>query len=346
MLRGREVIAAIIALILLFTAGLDASVASIEQRISNGPVRVAVSIEMLKTIISPILSGVGEVYSIISGEVEPHSFTLTPEVIENASKADLIVITGHTEWEEDLIRRIAEAKGVSADQISINLLELSEIRILDLNGERNLHGFWLLPENALIIAREVKERISKIRPDLSQKAAENYEEFEERVVSLKNFLNALSSKYNMRGRSVAIGFYAEQYVAEAAGLRVSSVLIGEGETLRPETMRNIYEGLKSGEYTCIIVSDVALLMENVGRALEEISEKTGCSVAYVLTVSSNGLESYDAVMYYNAGQIYGALLAGHRPTSSSPDIYPFIIASLLVVIAFETVLLLRRGARL
>ncbi|MEM1514846.1 MAG: zinc ABC transporter substrate-binding protein [Candidatus Bathyarchaeia archaeon] len=344
MLRRRKVIAAVVVLVLLFIiAGLNTSVASIDQKIGSSPVRIIVSIEMLKMIISPILSGVGEVHSIISGEVEPHSFTLTPEIIENVSKADLIVITGHIEWEEELIKGVAETKGVGADQISINLLKLNEIRILDLNGERNLHGFWLLPDNALIIAREVKEKISKIRPDLSQKVTENYEEFERRVISLKNFLNGLSDKYGgVRGKSIVIGFYTEQYVAETIGLRVSSVLISEEGNVRPEMIRSIYEGLKSGEYACVIISDAALLIENVKRALEEIYEKTSCPVAYILTVSPNSLESYDAVMYYNAGQIYSALLARRSLGLGSSDIYPFIIASLLAVVAFETVLLFRR----
>ncbi|MEM2273471.1 MAG: zinc ABC transporter substrate-binding protein [Candidatus Bathyarchaeia archaeon] len=341
MLHRETVIIAMIIMILAFMTEIDASIAFTEQ--NNRPMRIIVSIEILKTIISPILSGVGEVYSIVSEDAEPHSFTLTPNAISYVSESDLIVVTGHMEWEEKLIEETAKVKGVSASSISINLLKLNGIRILDLDGEKNLHGFWLLPDNALLIAREVKERILKIRPDLSQRIIENYEKFEREVLSLKDFLSGLSNRYNARDRSVAIGFYAEQYVAEAVGLKVSSALIGEGEVLHPETLRGIYE--RPREYACIIVSDVAILMENVKRALEEISEKTGCPIAYVLAVSSFGLDKYSSVMYYNAGQIYSALLAVRSPASSRSDTYFFIITALLIVIAFETIFIVRRRIR-
>lgn len=332
-----------ITIVLLFTHGLNISVSSIEQ--TDETIKVAISIDILRTIISPIINGVGEVYSIVSEGIEPHSFVLTPSIVSNVSKSDLIVVTGHMEWEKKLIEEIAEIKGSETNLTFINLSELNDLKILELNGEKNLHGFWLLPDNALLIAREVKEKISRIRPDISQRIEENYGEFKRRVLTLKNFLNYILDKYDIRERDAIIGFYAEQYVAEAIGLRVVSALIGEGETIRPETLRNIYEGLKSGRYACIIVSDVAVLVENTKEAIKEISRESGRPVAFVLTVSSGGLQEYDMVMYYNAGQICCALLAQPRPLPSSSDICLPIIIALLIIIALETILLARRRVK-
>ncbi|MEM1586746.1 MAG: zinc ABC transporter substrate-binding protein [Candidatus Bathyarchaeia archaeon] len=346
MLRRETMIFAAIIMVLLPLASveLDVSIVSASVVQNNDPIRVVVSVEMLKAIVSPIIDGVGEVYPIISGGVEPHSFTLTPSIIHDVCRSDLIVVTGHMEWENKLVEEAAKVRGVNADLISINLLELDGIKILSLDGGRNVHGFWLLPDNAIIIAREVKDRILKMRPDLSQRVTENYVKFERRVLDLKNFLEGLSDRYNVCGKSVVIGFYAEMYIVEALGLKVGSWLMGEEEMISPEKLKSVYDGLRSGEYTCIIFSDVAALRENTKRILEEVSEKTGCPVAYVLTVSSDGLDDYNAVMYYNAGQIYCALLTSHPPAQSSPDIYLFTIMALLVIIAFETSLLIRRGS--
>jgi len=333
--------AIIIAVSLLL--GLTLSMRSVQQKYG---IRVVVTLDILQTIVSPILGDVGEVYSIISGDVEPHGFTLTPDIIREALNSDLIVITGHMNWEMELIERVSEKKGVQPSLISLNLLNLSGIRILEVEGGKNIHGFWLLPDNAITIARALRDKLSTLKPEYSEKFSENYMLFEEEVLKLKTVLARLSEKYGCLGRNVVVGFYAEQYIAEALGLKVDVALIGEEETMRPDTLKRIYSGLKSGDYACIIVSDTALLMSGVQTALREVSEETGCSIAYVFTVSSNGLNRYDNVMYYNAGQVYSALLSNRKSSSNGFNVYLLATVLALFIIAFETVLLVRGGLRI
>ncbi|MCX8170385.1 MAG: zinc ABC transporter substrate-binding protein [Candidatus Bathyarchaeota archaeon] len=343
MLLSKEISAIMVVLTLLLLTGFNVFIVLSD---SSEMVKITVSIEILKSIIYPVVDGVGEVHPIVSGEIDPHGFTLTPEVINIARGSDLIVITGHMEWEEELVSQIAREKGVSEELISINTMNLDGVEILALNGDKNVHGFWLLPDNALMIAKEVREKLSMLKPELSGKLSENYERFEREISGLKAFLYNLSSKYGSYGRSIVIGFYEEQYVAEAMGLKVGAILMGEGGAVRPESLRNIYEGLKSGEYVCLIVSDIALLMEGVQKALENIREETGCSIAYVLTTSANGLKDYDAIIYYNAGQVYSALLSKRKAVSNGFNIYLIVVLVLSLVIVFETLLLIRGRIKL
>jgi 8-oxo-dGTP pyrophosphatase MutT (NUDIX family) len=87
-------------------------------------------------------------------------------------------------------------------------------------------------------------------------------------------------------------------------------------------------------------------MSGVQTALREVSEETGCSIAYVFTVSSNGLNRYDNVMYYNAGQVYSALLSNRKSSSNGLNVYLLAAVLALFIIAFETVLLVRGGLRI
>ncbi|MBS7618436.1 metal ABC transporter substrate-binding protein [Candidatus Bathyarchaeota archaeon] len=309
-------------------------------------IRVVVTLDILQTIVSPILGDMGEVYPIISGDVEPHSFTLTPSIIQNTLNSDLIVITGHIDWEKELVEKVSEERGVRPSLISLNLLNLSGIRILEVEGERNVHGFWLLPDNVIAIAKALEDKLSTLKPEYSEKFSENYVLFEREILKLKDTLIKLSEKYGYLGRRVVVGFYAEQYIAEAMGLKVDTVLIGEEETIRPETLIRIYGGFKSGDYTCIVVSDTALLMSGVQNALKEMSEETGCSIAYVSTISSNGLDRYDYVMCYNAGQVYSALLSSRRSVSSGLNVYLLTTILALLVIVVETVILVRGWVRI
>lgn len=309
-------------------------------------IRVVVTIGILKPIVHAIVGSLGEVYSVVPEEAEPHGFTLTPSVVRDSLNSDLIVVTGHMEWEEELVKQVAEEKKVPPASISLNLLNLTGIKILELEGERNIHGFWLLPDNAVIIAEALRNRLSELRPEYSEEFSSNLRLFEEQVSSLKGFLSRLSEKYGSSGRNVVICFYAEQYIAEAMGLKTGAVLMGEEETIRPESLSRVYNGLRSGEYACIVVSDTALWMSGVQNTLQQVSGETGCSIAYVSVVSTNGLEQYDEVMYYNAGQVYGALLSGQRSASSGFDIYLLTTLVALIVIIFETVLLVKGRVRI
>lgn len=346
MLFSKAIQTIMVAVMPLLLEGFNTSIVLSNPNLHNEVVRITVSIDILKSIVSPIISDFGEVHSIVSGEVDPHVFTLTPEAINIARGSDLIIITGHMMWEKELVNRVAGEKGVSADLISINIAGLDEIKILELNGEKNIHGFWLLPDNVIVLAREIRGKLSILKPGLAQKVSDNYERFEKRISNLKSFLRNISGKYGLYNKSVVIGFYEEHYVAEAMGLKVGSILIGEEELIRPETLRSINDGLKSGKYACLIISDVALLMGGVRNALERISEETGSSIAYVLAVSSNSLGEYDTIMYYNAGQVYGALLRRRAAAPGAPNIYLLIIAALLLTVLFETALLVRGRVRL
>lgn len=318
-------------------AGLNPSLCLAQRDVK---VRVAVTLDILKSIVSPILGDTGEVYSVVLGEVDPHSFTLTPSIIREVLNSDLIVITGHMDWEKKLIEIVSEERGIQPSLISINLLELSGIRILEIEGEKNIHGFWLLPDNAIVIAEALKDKLSNIKPEYSEEFTENYILFEKRILKLKDALTKLSERYGQLNKKVVVGFYSEQYIAEAMGLQVGIVLKGEEEAIKPETLTKVYNGFKSGEYACILISDVALTMSGVQNALRELSEETDCPIAYVLTVSSDGLDQYDSIMYYNAGQVYNALLSNRGPSSSGFNIYFLTAVLALLVVAVETAILI------
>ncbi|MGQ9478882.1 MAG: metal ABC transporter substrate-binding protein [Thermoproteota archaeon] len=305
-------------------------------------IRIVITIDVLKSIVKPIVSDYGEVASIVPEEAEPHSFTLTPSVVSDALNSELIVITGHMEWERKLVERVSESRGAPPDGFSLNLMELPGIRILDLMGGRNIHGFWLLPDNAILIARALEDKLSRLRPEHSQDFYRNLAEFEKRVSGLKSFLGNLSAKHEFTGKSVVIGFYAEQYVVEAMGLRVGAVLIGEGEAINPETLSRVYSGFRLGEYLCIVVSDTALKMGGVQNSLKEITEETGSPVAYVSVVSTRGIDYYDELMYYSSGQVYNALLSIRKQVSGGFNIYLVIVVASLLAILVETLILLRR----
>jgi len=313
----------------------------------DSKIRIVVTVDILKLLVSPIIGGKGEIVSIVPEGVEPHGFVLNPDVIRTALNSDLIIITGHMEWESDLVERVAEEKGIQKSLISINLLELvrSRGRLLRLEGGENIHGFWLLPDNAILIAESLREALSRIKPEYSGELSLNYDSFVAKVSSLKSFLKGLSEKYGSSGRKVVIGFYAEQYVVEALGLEVGEVLVGEEEAVKPESLSRVYNGLRSGNYTCIVVSDTALLMSGVKNALQQVSADTGCPIAYVSVVSTSSLKDYDALMYYNAGQVYSALLSAQRPVSTGLDLFLLTILVAFLIIIVETLFLVRRVRR-
>ena len=129
-------------------------------------IRVVVSYGMIAAPVEDIGRNVIELVELLPPNVEPHEYSLAPGLVSEASHADILVISGHLNWELDLAQQVALSKGTTERNVTIDLVHdfPDKIRWLTLPNETgvNLHGFWYLPENYLVIAEAVKERLEAL----------------------------------------------------------------------------------------------------------------------------------------------------------------------------------------
>lgn len=295
-------------------------------------IRVAISYGLIAAPIEDVGRGVIEVVQLLPPNVEPHEYSLAPNLVSEASQADILVISGHLKWELDLAQQVALSKGVTEKSVTIDLVHdfPDEIKWLTLPNETsvNLHGFWYLPENYLAIAREVKDRLAAMRPEFAQALEQNYQEMVARIGTLTSRISEISNDLKQHNIKVLITYPEEQYLIAPFGLEVGDSLVGSSEqiTLSASRMQSIVASLRSRKYALIITSDMTELTSIFG-SVKQISSETGTPIVVLTAIPS---PSFDSMLMYNGG----ALEAGFAlPTSSAQGGLNSLDLLLLAIIA-------------
>lgn len=118
---------------------------------------IVVTIPDFKPIAEAIAGDDFEVVSLIPPGSDPHSFTLSVEDVEKLGSADVIVLANSNFF--DFEAKIAEEFGNVVDFDDYNAT------LLDFPGyPSNPHGYWMLPENAIRIAKAIKDRLEERYP--------------------------------------------------------------------------------------------------------------------------------------------------------------------------------------
>jgi len=298
--------------------------------IQNG-VKVVATISAVASIIGPILTNTDNLTVLLSSNVEPHSFTLDPLTVQKALDADILVSSGHIGWEKQLENQVLERGVMIFDPLK--QLNSSLILLNAPNGGKNIHGYWLHPENVKLIASEFTKKMKIKNPSMSQTYEENLQKYINEIENLKSFALDSVKKKGLYGDKVVIGFYEEQYVAESFGLRPVEVLAGDGENLEisPQKMDAIRKGLLNGTITRLVVSDIALELP-LNDYITKLSEETGKTVCYVRTLDIPGIYDFRELYTFNLGNI---LNSGNSTNSSSyvlaPDVYLELLVALLIL---------------
>lgn len=280
---------------------LQFSQSNVKAADGNG-VKVAVTISAMATIIGPILLPQDNMTVLLPANVEPHSFTLDPITLDKAMQADIIVTSGHIGW-EDQLEKIAAEKG----KIVFNPLKelYNNLTILDVpGGGKNLHGYWLYPENVIVIAEEFVRIVSNIKPSAAKEYESNLRRYIEDIGRLKDFAIETSKSIGLLGKNVLIGFYEEQYVAKSLGLNVTEVLAGSEENLdiSPQKLETIRKELVEGYIQYIMVSDVATELP-IFNYIEKLSEETGVNIVLVRVLDLPNVYDFRNLFAYNIGRV-------------------------------------------
>ena len=321
-----------VALIALLPQTLGLSHFNVNAASENG-VKVAVSISAMATVVAPILLPEDNLTVLLPPNVEPHSFTLDPVTLGKALQADIIVTSGHIGWETQL-----EKLAVESGKTVFNPLEklFGNLTLLDIpRGGKNLHGYWLYPENVIAIAKGFTEIVSKYRPSAAKEYESNLRRYISDIERLKEFALEYSRTSGLLDKNVLIGFYAEQYVVQSFGLKVTEVLAGSEENLEisPQRLETIRRELVEGRIQYIIVSDVAAELP-LYNYVEKLSSETGAGIILVRVLDLPNLYDFRELFAYNIGRIGRIKSSDIKSNFSESNVFleAFIISLILNLI--------------
>ena len=264
-------------------------------------VDVLCTLEAFSGIVKHVGGDLVNVSYLLPEGASPHEYSLSPEDIKKAQSADLIVLVN-----SKFLSIESELKESLSDKLFLDFEDYEEynITLLPAPGiEKNYHGYWLYPENAVAIARAVCEALTELMPEYKEIFGRNLDSFVEKVFSLKERMIQVSKDKGLYGGGVLLAVPAVAYVAYSFGMEPKeTVLKAPGSFISPSELAEVEEEIDRGEIILGLCPD-SFRDSKPGEIMEEISKTTGLVIAYVRIFSLCGLNDYLTLMSYNIGVI-------------------------------------------
>ena len=256
-------------------------------------------------ILAAIAKEIGGVYVkvdwILPPGATPHDYSPTPEDIEKLKNADLVIFANTSFFSlESKLKEHAEGKLiVDYNDYTTNNVTLIEIP----NFGINIHAFWLYPDNALAIAKAIKEKLQMIDSLHADYYSEKLTEFSERIAKLKNDLINIAKKVGLYSSGAVVSVPGAAYVVLAFGIKVEATLAGGPQTtLNASLMNDLIRKAKEGKIKAVFCPE-SLKNTNIDDATKQFSEDAGIPILYIRIFSIGGIMDYFSLMEYNAGVV-------------------------------------------
>jgi ABC-type Zn uptake system ZnuABC Zn-binding protein ZnuA len=315
----------------------------------QGSVTVTVTIAALEQFVLAIGEDRVTVTYFAPPNVDPHDVSFDPSMVDTALASQLLVSSGHVAWEIQLEQVMSERKGLPFSDIGLDLYrdlkdQMTFLQVPGGAGE-NIHGYWLLPSNTIVIATAIEHKLEGIDPAGAAVYKANLQKFGDRVARLEQLIDATTSSRGLKGMSVAVAFYEEQYVAYAFGLNVSLVLIGEEVEIKPSVLDEARKGFASGQLKGIIVGDYVQQM-SLYQSLLTLSSEQKAPIVLVTVFEMAALPDYVDMMTFNLGSVASMQWVEGASMGADVSTYLYVISILAFVVIVEAVILFMRPRRI
>jgi ABC-type Zn uptake system ZnuABC Zn-binding protein ZnuA len=338
-------------LLVLFLVPLMLSRNTSEVQAQVQPVyEVAVSVPSLAGIVEEIGGPLVHVSILLEQQQDPHSFAVDPSILATAEAANLLVFTGHYQWEEDIANQTATPFISLHDENGLeNYTDYGAafsplpggIEFEGTNG--NPHAYWLLPKNAIAIANATRAALSVLNSTMSDTWNSNFDSFIQKMDSFQSLIVSLNEIHGFSEMRAVTVSPAEAYVAETFGIQCVAVLQVEDLTISGTKLLEVQTALRNGTVKLILGSDIAQF-ESGGEYSYQLQADYGGTLIWWQTVFYPESD-YFSMMTYNLG----ALVSGIEGRSGgivneSVNIALIALISVLgIIVTIETVLLILRA---
>ena len=345
--RKKAVLIPIALLVLpLFTSSMIVEVHAQVQPVHN----VAVSVASLAGIVEDIGGSLINTTVLLEQEGDPHAFSLTPQILAIADAADLLVFTGHFEWEKELANQTStpfisfhndnawedyEDFGAAFSPMPGGIIDQD-------SPDGNPHAYWLLPKNTLAIANATRKALSTLNATLSDSWNGNFASFVEKMENLQLLISELDSIHAFSQLHAIVVTPAEAYVAEAFGIQCDAVLQIEDITLSGAMLLEVQTALRNGSAQLILGSDVAQFQTG-GEFAYQLQTDYGGTLVWWKTVYY--ASDYFSMMTFNLGALVSGI-EGRSGGATDQTINVGLVALILVlgfIALLEAVLLIQRA---
>ncbi len=260
---------------------------------SQAKIKVMVSIPDFASIAREIGGDFVSVDYILPPAMDPHSFSLTKEKIDEIKDADLVILANSAFLSyESKIKKIYDKSYLDFpdyEKYGANFSSFDGFR-------NNPHGYWLGYKNAVAIALAISKKLGEMTGDKTY-FQERFNKFRERLEKVRNCTINESMAAGIYGKKVVAAVPGVCYIASNYGLRADEILLAEGSaSIGIEKRESIAQKLKSGEYIGIVVPEF-MKYAKAGEIARDIASEARSRVIYVKFAMDS--KSYEGMFYYN-----------------------------------------------
>jgi len=330
----RTAFAAALALVALALVAAPVQAQDAPQRVA------AVSFQYLGALVEKLGGDLWEVAVVVPPGVDPHEYSLSPKDVDLLRRAEVVVVTNHTLFEQRILELVSEGElrptslVVAEETPGVRLLPNPE------TGSPNLHLPYYDPENLKALLGAIAESLSAADPS----SAETYRG---RLRALVSQISALEQAYSGRLRERAVGSSPlVQYAVGWLGVEISALVVAEhGAPPSPQKLSEIESRARAGEFTAVVVrvyKDGELWRPSTqyDEYLIELAKKAGLKVIAVpdpLTSSPDLLSNLELIAKSATGEANLSVEVSRGasfPTGAVAALIAIFVAAIGIIVAW------------
>ena len=310
---------------------------SFGESTEEGKIYVVATLEIFSTFVEDIGGGRVKTDYIVPQGMDIHSYSLKYEDVKKIEEADLIVLASSEFFSLDsnILEKVEGKEILDFNNYNATLFPLGDM-------ERNIHGYWLYPKNALGIAKAIEKKLEAVDPNNREYYQKNFEKFKENIDRALKSMEILSQEFDLKNKTALLAVPGTYYVVKALGMRIKgSIVKGPNRFLGGEEIERIKEEIKRGEID-VIVNARGLENSRAGEIAKQLSQETGVKVVYIEIFSA---ENYTSLLLKDSSILSSWSYVEHYGGSeSNPTIYFVIMAILagIIAIAFLEIYICRK----
>jgi len=280
----------------------------------RGKVNVVTTTEDLADLVKVVGGDKINVISLSKGSQDPHYVEPRPSMVIQLKKADMVVRIGMDLdiWADSLIAASRNSKiiygavGYVDASVGIEKLEIPTGKIDGSMGDIHIYGnphYWLDPENAKPITKNILECLVKLSPDDSSYFVKNRDEYLQKLeAKIKKWQEKLKP---YRGTKIVTYHNSWPYFANRFGLEIVGFVEPKpGIPPNPSHIVSLIKKMKKEKAKIIIVEPYFSQ-----KAPKTIADETGATIVILLpsVEEKKGIKTFIDLFEYNINLLIDAL---------------------------------------
>jgi ABC-type Zn uptake system ZnuABC Zn-binding protein ZnuA len=281
-----------------------------ESSKSGPPIRIVVTIPVLKDFVEQVGGSHVQVLSLLSGLESEHTYAPKPSDIIAVRKAHLLVEVGVglEVWVSSLVKNAGSASlRVITTSKGIALIRDQSREDGHQGAEDNAHGgnphIWLDPENAKIMMRHITEALIKVDPVHASEYRDNQAAYLRQLDQLQKEL--VERLKTITDRRILVYHPAWPYFARRFGFRIVDEIVTQaGAEPSAHHLQELISRIRK-EGIRVIVSEPQMN----SKIPEVLARETNARIVVLspLPGAMPGTETYLSLLRYNVMQLANAL---------------------------------------